>query len=155
VLNMFWLQCSFEAGNSMPELHSSGVNSQAGPVPPGGAGGGADRSSSGRSQSEELVCIYKMGVPKFLWSFLSFYETCGIMSECLYCNNFYSVFCRQFLCILCTKSIKLTHTSEVQCLCICPFQHRNYFTVITGAWYWRACSGSCWINLILVYIGLI
>jgi hypothetical protein len=65
---MFWLQCSFEAGNSMPDLHSSGVNSHAGPVPPGGAGGGADRSSSGRSQSEELVCIYKMGVPKFLWS---------------------------------------------------------------------------------------
>jgi hypothetical protein len=74
---VFWLQCSSEAGNSVPDLRSVGVNSSASPVPPGGVGGVVDSSSSGRSHSEEHVCIYKMGGANvWCFFFLLFYKSC-------------------------------------------------------------------------------
>jgi hypothetical protein len=55
------LQCGSEAGSSMTDLPSVGVNSHASPVPSGGGRRAADGSTSDRSHSEELVRIYEMG----------------------------------------------------------------------------------------------
>jgi hypothetical protein len=107
----------------VPDLHSVVVNSYASPVPPGGGGGVADSSFSGRSHSEELVCIYKMGGANFFGVLLLFYKTCGVMSECLSHDNFlYPPLSSIFMHLL-HKYIKLTHTGEVECVSICPFHH--------------------------------
>jgi hypothetical protein len=66
------LQCGSEAGSSVTDLPSVGVNSHASPVPPGGGRRAADGPTSGRSHSEEHVRIYEMGGQNVLSLFSNF-----------------------------------------------------------------------------------